>query len=96
VTRFILSPRAQADLDEIWDYTVKHWGVEQAEFYVRQIQTAIEAVAAEPRRGRPCDVIRAGYKKYYAGSHVLFFRLTGNGIDVIRILHRNMDFERHL
>jgi plasmid stabilization system protein ParE len=37
VTRFIVSPRAQADLDEIWDYTVKHWGIEQAEFYVLQL-----------------------------------------------------------
>ncbi|MGH6838747.1 MAG: type II toxin-antitoxin system RelE/ParE family toxin [Methylocella sp.] len=33
MSRFTLSPRAQADVDEIWDYIVKHWGVEQAEFY---------------------------------------------------------------
>jgi len=73
VTRFTLSPRAQADLDEIWDYTVKHWGVDQAEFYVRLIETAIKTVAAEPRRGWSCDEIRQGYKKYSTGSHLLFF-----------------------
>jgi hypothetical protein len=28
-----LSPRAALDLDEIWDYTAKRWGVEQAETY---------------------------------------------------------------
>jgi toxin ParE1/3/4 len=96
VTRFTLSPRAQADLDEIWDYTAKQWGVEQAEIYVRQIEATVEAVAADPRRGRPCDDIRAGYKKYSTGSHILFFRLTGSGIEIIRILHRHMDFDRHL
>jgi antitoxin ParD1/3/4 len=26
VTRFVVSPRAQADLDSICDYTVKYWG----------------------------------------------------------------------
>ncbi|HXN88392.1 MAG TPA: type II toxin-antitoxin system RelE/ParE family toxin [Methylocella sp.] len=96
MTRFVVSPRAQADLDAIWEYTVNRWGIEQAEFYVRQLETAIKAVAAEPLRGRSCEDIRAGYKKYPAGSHVLFFRLTSAGIDVVRILHRHMDFERHL
>jgi toxin ParE1/3/4 len=96
VTHFVLSPHAHTDLDEIWDYTVKHWGVEQAELYVRQLETAIKSVAAEPGLGRSCDEIRAGYKKYTAGSHVLFFRQTNTGIDVVRILHRHMDSDRHL
>ena len=33
--RFVLKPRAQADLDEIWDYTVDRWGIDQAETYLR-------------------------------------------------------------
>jgi toxin ParE1/3/4 len=96
VTDFVLSPRAQTDLDEIWDFTANRWGTEQAELYIRQLEAAIKNVAAEPRLGRSCDDIRAGYKKYPAGSHVLFFRVTGSGIEVIRILHSHMDFDRHL
>jgi toxin ParE1/3/4 len=96
VTHFFLSPRAQADLDEIWDYTVNHWGIGQAERYIRQLETAIKSVATEPELGRSCDEIRTGYKKFPAGSHVLFFRRTEGGVDVVRILHRNMDFDRHL
>jgi len=45
-------------------------GIEQAERYVRQLEIAIEVVAAEPGRGRSCDEIRAGYKRYPAGSHI--------------------------
>jgi toxin ParE1/3/4 len=96
MTRYVLSPRAQKDVDDIWDYTVTHWNLRQAEIYLRQIWHAIETVAAEPRLARSCNDIRPGYWKYPAGSHVLFFRLTNNGIDVVRILHRRMDFERHL
>ena len=43
-----------------------------------------------------CDDVRTGYRKYPAGSHLLFYRLTPDGIDIVRILLQRMDFERHL
>ncbi len=96
MTGYVLSPRAQGDLDEIWDYTEQRWSAAQAERYIRQLQQGIEFVAADPRRGQACDDVRTGYCKYGDGSHVVFYRLTSNGIDVIRILHGSMDFDQHL
>lgn len=96
MTRYVLSPRAQADLDEIWDYSAANWGDDQAEAYTRQIQAAVELIAADPRRGRACDDIRPGYSRFTVGSHVLFYRRAESGIDVVRILHQRMDFDRHL
>jgi toxin ParE1/3/4 len=96
MSRFTLSPRARADIEEIWDYTEARWSRDQAEIYVRQIKTAIENLAADPSRGRACDDVRAGYRKYPVGSHVAFYRVTPDGIDIVRILHGRMDFERHL
>jgi toxin ParE1/3/4 len=93
--RYTLSPRAQSDLDEIWDYTARHWGVDQAEIYIRRLWRDIETVAAKPAIGRACPEVKAGYYKFLSGSHVLFFRLTSGGIDVVRILHGRMDFEQH-
>jgi toxin ParE1/3/4 len=54
MSRFVLSPRAQSDLDEIWDYTAQRWGARQAERYVRLIGAVIQALAEEPGRGKPC------------------------------------------
>ncbi len=96
MSRYVVSPRAQEDLDEIWDYTAEHWGIDQAEAYIRLLQGAIETVASDPRKGRPCDEVRVGYRKYSAGSHVVFYRSIKAGIDIVRILHGRMDFERHL
>ena len=93
---FVLSPRAQADLDEIWDYTAARWNDAQAESYIRDIWQAIKTVATDSRRGSICDDVRAGYRKFQVGSHVLFFREIDNGIDIVRILHSRMDFGRHL
>jgi toxin ParE1/3/4 len=93
---FVLTPRARADVDDIWDYTVDRWGLDQAETYTRQLWKDIEALAERPSRGRECPEVRPGYRQYPSGSHVLFYRSTTNGIDVIRILHERMDYERHI
>ena len=94
--RFVLKPRAQADLDEIWNYTADRWGLDQAETYTRQLWKHIQAVADNPSLGHECEEVRAGYRKYPSGSHVLFYRLTDGGIEVVRILHERMDYERHI
>ena len=92
--RYLLSPRAQKDLEEIWNYSVKIWGVDQAETYLRQIQKGIEIVVRTPEVGRSCDHIREGYRKFPAGSHVVFYRMTKGKIDIVRILHERMDIGR--
>jgi toxin ParE1/3/4 len=96
VSRYLLSPAAQVDLEQIWDFTHDRWGVDQAEEYLRELQRAIERAAANPLIGRACDEIRPGYRKLAAGSHVLFYRLTAEGIDVARVVHQRMDVDRHL
>jgi toxin ParE1/3/4 len=94
--RYILSPRAQIDRDKIWDHTAERWGIDQAEFYIRQLWQHIKAVAAQPTIGHACPGVRAGYYKCRSGFHFLFYRTINGGIDVIRILHERMDFGRHL
>jgi len=96
VSRYRLTPAAQGDLSSIWDFTQERWGVRQAETYVDEIRAAIERIADEPHRGRACDEIREGYRRYSIGSHLLFFVERADGVDVIRILHQRMDPTRHL
>lgn len=95
--RYLLSPAAQADLEQIWDYTEDRWGIDQADTYLREIQYVIERVAANPQIGRACNEIRRGYRKLSAGSHMVFYRLTVEGVvDIVRVLHQRMDIDRHL
>jgi toxin ParE1/3/4 len=35
-------------------------------------------------------------KMLVADPHLLFYRLTDDGVDIVRILHERMDFGRHL
>jgi toxin ParE1/3/4 len=97
VNRYLLSPAAQIDLEQIWDYTCHRWDVEPADEYLRELQRAIELAAVNPQIGRACDEIRPGYRKLAAGSHTLYYRVTPEGvIDVVRVLHQRMDVDRNL
>ena len=97
MARFVLSPAARADLDGIWDYTIREWGEDQAERYTRDIQAACQGLAAGTRISRSAEAIRAGYRKAAVGAHMIYFRVPSDGtIDVVRILHQSMDAERRL
>ena len=93
---YLLTPAAQADLEDIWDFTVSRWGVTRAERYVRDIRSTCEALAAGTLIGRSAEDIRSGYRKTLVGSHVLFFKQVDSAIEVVRILHQSMDIERHV
>ncbi|MCR5562887.1 MAG: type II toxin-antitoxin system RelE/ParE family toxin [Desulfovibrio sp.] len=90
-----LTPLAEADLEEIWQYTFRHWSLEQADAYVRRIVAAIAGLARGDAVGLRTDV-RPEYWKYHVGLHVVYFRQSETFLDVIRILHGRMDVERHL
>ena len=92
-----LRPRALEDLDNIWDYTVEAWSVEQAERYSRALDTCFRSLADNPMLGLRCDAIREGYWRIKQGRHVVFFRRSLDGTVVVeRILHDRMVPARHL
>ena len=91
----LLSPRAEADLEEIWLYTYRNWSIEQADGYHAAIVDAFDGLATGGKTGRVVD-IRDGYFKYAVGSHLVFYRLTERELIVVRVLHQRMDVGRHL
>ncbi|MFA5701895.1 MAG: type II toxin-antitoxin system RelE/ParE family toxin [Advenella sp.] len=97
MSRYILSSKAVLDLSDIWDYSAEQWGVVQADRYIRSIHEACQLLASGKLKGTSADFIRAGYRKQIVGMHLLFYRMTVDGvIDVVRILHQRMDVGRHL
>ena len=91
-----LTPKARADLDAIWDYTVKHWGVEQAEAYLLSLGETMKLLANQPGLGRNIDDIREGCSKFPAASHIFVYRSQPGITEIVRILHKSMDVENHL
>lgn len=104
--RVRLADRAAQDVEDILDWTFEQFGPLQLQIYTDVINDALEALNAGPQlidvRRRPelgddvatLHVARHGYK----GRHQLVFRVdeTTCLIEILRILHDSMDFQRHL
>lgn len=93
---YLLSRRAQADIDRIARVSTDEWGLAQARTYVEALHTACQNLADFPHLGRNAAYIRPGMLRLESGSHVIFYRRAEGGIVVLRILHERMDFLRHL
>lgn len=87
-----LSDDAVADFQDILTYTFETWGSDQFIEYRDKIDRALELIATSPEIGRN----RYGFMVHAAGKHQIFYRLMGEVIFVVRILHQKMDPLRHL
>lgn len=96
MAEYRLSPAAERDLELIWTYTVRQWGVEQADRYTDFLTSAFAELADSPKTAPACDHIRPGYQRWGVERHMIYFRVTDYGIAVIRVLHDRMDAPRHL
>ncbi|MEM5329696.1 type II toxin-antitoxin system RelE/ParE family toxin [Paraburkholderia sp. JHI2823] len=93
---YVLSPAAELDLDDIWDYTLARWGEPQAERYILSIESAIVGLVDGTQPSLSAADVREGYRKAVVGMHVVFFKESAALIDVIRILHQRMDIPGRL
>lgn len=89
--RFRLSPRAAADLDAIADFTIERWGPAQMADYLRSMNSRFEWLAENPLAGRERDDIHRGYRSFPEGSHVIFYIVSDEYVDIIGIPHKSMD-----
>ena len=91
---FELTKAAKTDLKGIAIFTQKEWGREQRNVYVKQFDDAFHMLADTPLVGKACNNIKAGFKKFPIGSHVIFYRESfDSSIVIVRILHKRMDVE---
>lgn len=102
-----LSAAARNDFDEIVDWTVDHFGEQQATAYARALTALISDLDAGPSqpgvKERP-EIGRGMFTLHIArhgrkGRHFVLFHVVDQRtktIEVLRFLHDAMDLPRHL
>jgi len=88
---FRITPRAEQDLKNIGRYSLKMWGRDQRDVYLRAIDRRFAWLAERPERGRHRPDVREGYHSYLQGSHIVFYLIRYGGIDIIGTPHQRMD-----
>jgi toxin ParE1/3/4 len=94
--KFHIRPKADKDLVNIYEYSYQEFGDARADQYIRDLDAAFHKLADEPSLGSDYSHVRPGLMAYRVVSHVVFFRPSVYGITILRVLHKSMDYGRHL
>lgn len=89
---FELSRRAVEDLYHIYRTGVEGFGVDQAERYQDGLEETFAFLAEFPRAARIRAELRQETRAYPYRSHLIFYRLDGEGIFIQRIRHAKEDW----
>ncbi len=60
------------------------------------INAELQRLRENPELGRGVKDAQAPFFRRTAGSHVIFYLVASDTLDVIRVLHASMDFLSHL
>ncbi|MBJ7539663.1 type II toxin-antitoxin system RelE/ParE family toxin [Marinomonas transparens] len=90
MAEYRLTPKARNDMEAVWLYSLKQWGTQQTTGYIDDLTEAFNFLSKSPKAGKACDNIRTGYRKHPVLRHVIYYRETAYGVEVIRVLHDRM------
>jgi len=95
MNNYRLSRLAVADLEEIAEYTIKRFGIEQARRYRDSLKTCFDQLANNPALGRRVEQLIRGLQRFEHQSHVVFYISEPENLLIVRVLHSSMDAPRH-
>ena len=94
--RFIIAPRAKADLKKIGRYTQKNWGIKQRNNYLFGLNDRFQCLTNNSRLGAHRPDIAEGYYSFPHQRHTIFYTLSDNGnVNIIGIVSAGQSPEKY-
>lgn len=84
--RLCRSRRAVQDLIEIWGH-ISADNPAATDAVLERIDGACSRLIDHPRLGPARDDIRPGFRYLIVGTYVALYRITDDGIEIVRIVH---------
>jgi toxin ParE1/3/4 len=94
LTHYELSLAADKDLEDVFDYTVDKFGVDQAVKYVFEFDEKFTMLIKNPALGRSRPEIKKGLRSLSKDSHQIFYHVLKNHIRIVRVLHGSLDLSQ--
>jgi toxin ParE1/3/4 len=91
-----LTKRAERDIDQLYEYGLSNFGLEQAQSYFLGLHERFQILTDSPRLGREADELVLGLRRVEYSVHVIFYIPEDLGVLIVRVLRAEMDFKRHL
>jgi toxin ParE1/3/4 len=89
-------PKARADIEGAWHYTVRTWGGPHARRHLAAVRDACADLTARPALGKTRDELWPGLRSFPSGKYVVCYLGASYGVNGVRVLHERMDPTNHL
>lgn len=94
--RFILSKRADDDIEDLYDDGVDKFGENQAIKYLEALNLMLIFLSNNPEVGKKRDEIKMKLVSFPYGSHIIFYRIFNTHIRIVRALYGGKDLVKFL
>ncbi|MBE0502316.1 MAG: type II toxin-antitoxin system RelE/ParE family toxin [Desulfuromonadales bacterium] len=94
--QIIISPAARDDLRDIYHFGLRNWGQNRSAKYLEEIKESLWALCKQPHIGCERPELLPGMRSFAVASHVAFYLVQSQRIEIIRVLHSRQDPSRHL
>ena len=92
-SRISLSPKAEADLEDIWVYTAERWSSQQADRYIDSLAATFDMLLAMPLIARERKELTPPVRLHPTGSYLILYRTAGADLLILRILGGRQDWQ---
>ena len=86
MTTYRLSETAANDFEQLFEYGINSFGLSKAKEYVDGLIEHLNNIAGHPLHYQAVDYIRENYRRSVYGKHSIYYIITDNGVDIMRIL----------
>ena len=90
--KLLLAEKASADLSDIYLYTLKAFGQNQADRYHAMLIELLLTIQGTPSLGHSRRDIPERCLAFIVGQHIVIYRIDNSTVFVLRVLHSRMDF----
>ena len=92
----IISPVAQDDLRNIYQFGLRNWGANQSLRYLEHLKERFWALIEQPLIGIERPELLSEMRSFPVEIHVVFYQVRSRQIEIIRVLHGRQDPNRHI
>ena len=93
MSTLIISPRAEEDLEEIWNFSASR-DAEAADRLINNIISQFDHLLAYPEAGRARHDLLVNLRSFPIKSYLIFYQPTDDGIEIFRVLHGSRDIQQ--
>jgi toxin ParE1/3/4 len=92
---YLITPAARSDIDQIWSFIfVQSGSHEIADRLIDTVYSRILLLSSYPYLGRDRSAdLGIAVRSLSVGKYVIVYRLTSNGVRVLRVVHGKRDLE---